>query len=144
MVAKMLTDISIPLGYKPIERKPVIGRTGPDLSFNELGLVVDVKSRIEVPIHICVPNIVQFGDLVVCPLGTLMQEIGEPIIFHSSFHSKIVDGYYNHMDEWKRENMPDGITALVLRRPKMPFGMSVLVISNTSREKLIKCLKLKL
>ena len=33
----------------PVERLPVIGRTGPDITMNKLALAVDIKSRLEVP-----------------------------------------------------------------------------------------------
>ncbi len=37
----------------PVERIPVLGRTGPDLTYHPpLNLIVDVKSRINVPVSI--------------------------------------------------------------------------------------------
>jgi len=48
-VAKRLTAFFVSINMDPVERLPVIGRTGPDITMNQLGLVVDVKSRLEVP-----------------------------------------------------------------------------------------------
>jgi hypothetical protein len=35
--------------YSSIERIPLLGREGPDLTVNELGLVINVKSRSRIP-----------------------------------------------------------------------------------------------
>lgn len=140
-VARHLTNISEPLGYAPIYRIPVLGRTGPDLTTNELGLVVDVKSRIEVPKgiiskHICATD----GKYFTCPIERLLEEPLRLEVINAA-HSVTVDRWFNHMDEWRVRYMPQGITALILHRPKMPLGKAVLVISITIVEEL--CQKLQ-
>ena len=48
-VAAFLSRYFVQLGLSPVERIPVLGRSGPDITSNEWGLVIDVKSRLEVP-----------------------------------------------------------------------------------------------
>ncbi len=48
-VAAKLTELSQQIGREPVERIPVLGRKGPDLSYNDIQLIIDVKSRLKVP-----------------------------------------------------------------------------------------------
>jgi hypothetical protein len=125
-VARYLSDRMPHL--TPIERIPVLGRTGPDLTVNELGLVIDVKSRLGVP-----RSHLDFGQderFWIIPLFYLhMLDITD---CHQIVPNSItVNKWYDHMDEWRQEHQPGGITALVLHRPKMPYGRATLIISKT-------------
>jgi len=48
-VAEILSEIFSDAGKDPVERIPILGRTGPDISHNQIELIVDVKSRHQVP-----------------------------------------------------------------------------------------------
>jgi hypothetical protein len=127
-------------GYKPIVRVPVIGRTGPDLTINQLNLVIDVKSRLEVPKGIYFDYPIEFDGFLAVPLCQLGEiACGGPRSI--DFTSKTVRDYYTHIDEWRVANYPDGITALVLHRPKIPIGASMFIISKSDRSKLCHVLQ---
>jgi hypothetical protein len=138
------------LGMTPVERIPVLGRTGPDLSINEMKLVVDVKSRIEVPKALFFPLLVPFrfdgmvGVRVKC-LNTLWEENAQlrcgddcPDTAPLDFSSKTVRDYLAHLEEWTRENCADGVSCVVLHRPDLPIGSSVAIIQSHSRRRLIE------
>jgi hypothetical protein len=121
----MLSAVFVALGHAPVERQPVIGRTGPDLTLNAVGLVVDVKSRLEVPktyIGGC-PRL--HGELIVFPLKLLGLPIEPLPCYHRSL---LVERYWEHMDAWRRQKMPAGVTAVVLHRPALRFSAAQLVI----------------
>jgi hypothetical protein len=134
-VALHLSNFSRLYRFKPIERIPILGRTGPDLTINELKLVVDVKSRLEVPKGIFYCALVEFDGMLAVPLrqlGEIVCSDPRPV----DFISKTVRDYYVHMDAWRRENFPDGISALVLHRPKKPIGLAMFIIHKDNRSKL--------
>jgi hypothetical protein len=137
-VARHLTEFSATLGASPVERIPVLGRTGPDITTNELGLVVDVKSRREVPTGYFHPNACLFGVLVGVPINRIMLLANDCPREVSDFTSVLVERWYAHMDEWRKAHFPRGISALVLHRPKKPIGKSMLIIHQSSVEEL-KC-----
>src|SRR5512139_3927572 len=95
-VASLLSDFFRSIGCSPVERIPVLGRTGPDMTINEVGLVVDVKSRLEVPLGaffdhpICWQGI--YYAVPLSKIADLLLSEGEPI----NFHSKQVDAWYAH------------------------------------------------
>ena len=143
-VAEILSKEFVACGYKPVVRIPVLGRTGPDISLNELKFVIDVKSRIEVPKSVYIPlgpAIVHFQpyDLIGFRLNNfaalLTGEIKKFDVFPGEGQMTVVDKWFRHMDEWTKENEPDGITALVLHHSgihegRMPVGHSTFVISH--------------
>ena len=138
--AVMLNEyLFTPLGLPNVQRQPVIGRTGPDVTLNEFKLVVDSKSRKRVPICIwgekrkritTYPRLVwmMINDvLLAVPMNRITWINEEPgIVFHSE--TKEIQDYYNHMDAWRKEECSDGITALALRRPGMGGNMTLFVI----------------
>jgi len=132
-VAALLSNFFLFIGYPPVERIPVLGRIGPDISLNELSLVVDVKSRIEVPVGAFFDHVVSYRDLYyavpLSKLSDLLISEGEVV----PFKSKQVDAWYAHMDEWTQNHQPDGISALVLHRPKLPYGRAMLILKNRRR-----------
>lgn len=141
-VASFLSEKFSSLGLSPVERIPVLGRTGPDVSINELGLVIDVKSRLEVPKSYfghggCITHYADEHHLIGVKLCDflLLFDISTPVE-QSTARSLLVERYYAHMDEWTKEKYPSGITCLVLHRPKMPIGKSLLIISENDRRRL--------
>ena len=58
----LLSDIG---DFAPIERIPLLGREGPDLTVNETGLVINVKSRQ------CIPTRLIPGKLQMLFIGNL-------------------------------------------------------------------------
>ena len=134
-IAKILTEKFIQHGYDPVERIPVLGRTGPDISLNAFGLVVDVKSRIQVPKGCIVNEATMFGDLIGIPVSE-MDHLIEPV--SDGPVSILVQRWFWHMDLWRVSKAPSGITALVLHRPKLPYGESILIIHKTQKEDFAK------
>jgi hypothetical protein len=144
-VASLLSAKFASIGASPVERIPVIGRIGPDISINELGLVIDVKNRGEVPLGLFHDELVTFGGFLAAPLDRFELLIdGDPKPI--DFSSLTVLGYYAHMDVWRLERRPEGITCVILHRSgasyrmkhkaKMPFGKSMVVISIDNRRRL--------
>ena len=138
-VARTLSRFFIQHNLSPVERIPVLGRTGPDLTINELGLVIDVKSRLEVPRTPFTEHpIISFDDELHL-IGARLRDLpllveGEPQPI--DFSSALIRRWYEHMDEWTRTNYPDGIPALVLHRPKMPIGAALLILSHENTRRL--------
>jgi len=140
MVAEWITRLSVSKGYEPVERVPVIGRTGPDLTINGLGLVIDVKSRLEVPQSVLIDGpmgMIEMDGLIGVRLDCyelLFDRLIEPNTFRRP--SKIVKDYWLHMDEWKQQHYPKGITTLVLHKPGRHVGGSTFLIHSDERNKL--------
>jgi hypothetical protein len=143
-VAQYLSRVFSDIGKSPVERIPVLGRTGPDITCNEVGLVIDVKSRLQVP-KSSLPaqgHIIRFtNDLIVFRLMDIQNlpslAEGRPVDAPAS-----VMEWYSHMDKWTQEHKPGGITALVLHRPRMPIGNSGVVINYSDRSLLCHRLQL--
>ena len=134
-IAQILSEKFVQYGFDPVERIPILGRTGPDISLNEFGLVVDVKSRIEVPKGYIVETATLFGDLIGIPVSE-MDGLDQPAA--SGPTSKTVQRWFWHMDRWRVQHVPLGITALVLHRPKLPFGKSILIIHEGQKEDFVQ------
>lgn len=145
-VAKALSVWFASHGLSPIERKPVIGRTGPDFTMNELGLVIDAKSRIKVPKAVVIPDpvIIQIGPSF---LGVRIKDLdllltdGKPVLVVGSL---MVTQWWRHMDEWRQIHTPNGITVVVLHKPvetkdgkrtaRQSFADATFVINMKDRE----------
>ena len=127
----------------PVERIPVNGRRGPDISINELGLVIDVKSRIEIPKSwTSIPNIGTDGKLIGITLSQLsiLHSIDLTNIPKVS-SSIIVNNYYKHMDEWTKINMPNGVTTIILHKPNSRISSAIMVVELINLFSLQKKLK---
>jgi len=138
-VAAYLSNIFIQFGFSPVERIPAPGRSGPDITLNELELALDAKSRVAVPetilFPIQCPFVFQGGSLVgvrLANLASILDSVTAPV----DFSSVVVRRYIDHMEEWTREKWPSAISAVVLHRPKLPIGNSVFVIYFTDYERL--------
>ena len=144
-VAAYLTQILSDAGT-PLVRIPVLGRTGPDITWNEVKLIVDVKSRKACPLGLLAgPGEELFTDngLIGIRLEDLRSVLKKPLQAGPvTPASKTVTDWLNHMQEWTRANEPDGISAIILHRPRMPIGHATVIISYSNRSTLCKRLML--
>lgn len=149
-VAKYLSNIFFDVGKSPVERVPTTGRTGPDVTINEIGLVIDVKSRKSIPSHMFAPEstILDYGefcgfrleDMLLCLKNTrdFSSIIWAP--FPRKKMANVVLKWWNHMDEWTQKFHP-GITTIILHRSRMPIGHSTVIIKSEDRSKLCQMLR---
>lgn len=128
------------LGLPGVSRIPVLGRAGPDLGWNEMKLIIDVKSRKEIPKAIFFPLTVPFcfDGMAAARLANLNTLWEDHPAAPLDFSSKIIRDYLEHMEEWTREECPEGISCVILHRPEMPIGASVAVIHFHNRRRLIE------
>jgi hypothetical protein len=138
-VAHWITRLSAPKGYAPVHRIPVLGRAGPDLTINEFGLVIDVKSRLSVPesVFVNLHGMIALAGLVgvrLDDLGLLLDPTIKPWYFPKP--SIVVQRWFNHMDEWRREYRYGDVTCLVLHRPGRHVNTSTLIVAADERYKL--------
>jgi hypothetical protein len=142
-VAARLSEAFTAAGLSPVQRIPVLGRTGPDITCNEARFIIDVKSRIEVP-KMYLPEgdqpILILDDwLVAFRLDMFGQFLTgwRRIAARVEGSSKTVRNWYDHLDEWTARNEPDGITMLVLHKSganghgPMPIGHSAVVLNQS-------------
>jgi hypothetical protein len=131
-VAKRLTAFFVSVNMDPVERLPVIGRTGPDITMNELGLAVDVKSRLEVPkavFEVEPGSVMRMQGYYLMRLADLELLLEYNLPFQVSHkYSRMVGRWFTHMQSWRRVHQPNGFTALVLHRPRMKYDDAVLVV----------------
>lgn len=134
-IAEILSDFFCEHGLSPIERIPVLGRTGPDLTINESGLAIDVKSRQSCPKSLF-KALERTGRArnrhhSAFRLDQLEQALLSEVQYMPLRFSKTVDDWLGHMDEWTAKEAPRGISALVLHRPQMPYGGAALVLARS-------------
>ena len=144
-VAAALSALFDSIHHAPVERIPVLGRCGPDLSYNDLQLIIDVKSRLKVPqSHLAgtLPFLTEDG-LIGIRLERLLD-----LSWQAAFHkaeptpaSRTVRSWWEHMDEWRRDHEPQGVSALVLHRPRMPIGHATVIIHSLDRSRLCQRLR---
>lgn len=137
-VARHLTLFSQKRGCSPVERIPVLGRTGPDISINELELVVDVKSRKACPksFELKPGEILRTDDgLIAVRLDELNLLYGNQRSSKEIPASVVVRRWLDHMDEWRQEHEADGISAIVLHRPGTRVSHAPFVIYRSERSK---------
>ena len=141
-VARHLNELFSDAGMSPVERIPVLGRTGPDITINECGLVIDVKSRKEVP-KLILPaqgQVLRMGNLISFRLSELMDVISaKELEMEWTGNSVIVQRYWDHMNEWTltEREMPS-VTCVILHKSgaRMPIGNSSVIILEKERTKL--------
>jgi hypothetical protein len=122
----ILSDIG---KFEPIERIPINGREGPDLTVNETGLVINVKSRKCIPDRLFPKpyQLLQFGNLV----GFHAEQLYLAPQFEVTANLpswKMLQDWYDRMESWTLTNQPDGISAILLHKPRMPYGNMAVVV----------------
>lgn len=138
-VAEFLSHLYQINGYSPVKRIPILGRTGPDIEVNETKLVVDVKSRIAVPqSHLLKQGeLGRFGDYV----GVRMCEHGNELKPRDIRPSVMVKDWLDHMDEWTKENVPSGISMIVLHRPGMRIANAICIVKTEDWRNVCKIIR---
>jgi hypothetical protein len=134
-VARYLSRKFAELELDPVERVPILGRAGPDVSVNQSKLAIDVKSRLEVPKVMWRPKgAARWGvidPLVAVRLCDFEKLFGETKTV-SIISPKTVRGYMEHMAAWSDEHIP----AVVLHRPRMWIANAIFVIREADIERL--------
>jgi hypothetical protein len=138
------------MGLSPVERIPVLGRTGPDITINESRLAIDVKSRGKVPVS---NYSIRAGKIhrdtgVDVLLYIKLKDF--PLIYSDDlstsellFNSAQVRQWIDHMAEWsRRDDKGNSIPAVVLHRPGTRVDNAVIVIRASDRIKLKEIYKL--
>ena len=138
-VAEELTKWSAERGdHWVFERRPAMGRTGPDIEPNPYNFVIDVKSRRSIsnkPFRIVDSNRgvkwyvrdekSELGGWYLCRLDHLdvMLQMTWEL---ETWHSIVVDGWLEHMRDWANQN--SGMGMLVLHKPRKPIGSSIVIL----------------
>ena len=105
-ITRHLNMFFIEMGLSEVERIPVLGRTGPDISINEMKWVVDAKSRKSVPLCMLAgEDELVFGDGMV-----------------------VVRRWLDHMHEWTIKHCTNGISVIALRRPGQRVDTTTIII----------------
>ena len=123
--------------FTPVARIPLLGREGPDLTVNETGLVINVKSRSVIPARLFPEHsqLLRIGDLVVFRLAALpLASRYEPCEPMQPW--KKLQDWYDLMDQWTQEYQPGGISAIFLHRPRMPYGNMGIAIHHANLRRL--------
>ncbi len=122
----------------PVERIPILGRTGPDITINESRLVIDVKSRQRIPKRLFAePRLLMRyeGGLVGFRLDELLSfDNNEPYLKQKQWRP--LQEWHDWMQIWTREHEPDGVSCIVLHRPGMPVGDATMVIHQRNLRRL--------
>lgn len=128
-VAELLSEIYRKHGYSPVKRIPILGRTGPDIEINEANLVVDAKSRIAVPQSHMLRKGERgiFGDYLGIRLCELDRKEFKSRIIRPSLLAR---DWLMHMDEWRQIYLPNGISALVLHRPRTRIANATFILNR--------------
>ena len=136
-VAAHLSFFFEALHLPAVERIPVLGRTGPDITWNDFKLIVDVKSRVSVPKGVQPPEGRAAINLDLDYVAVRMKDLHK-LAGMNTFgvlpNFKSVSDWMEHMHEWTLAQVPDGISALVLHRPGMSFKDATVVIKLDKEE----------
>ena len=131
-VVDELNKIFVPYGLKTIERIPAPGRTGPDMTWNELKLAVDPKSWKSNPKSHKIPNgCYDHGSYITTKLSDLPLLLeGTCKKFLTGKFSKTVWKLLLHLDEWREEYLQEGVSIIVLHWPNTRISNSVVVVKK--------------
>ena len=134
----MLSELFSTSERKPVFRIPILGREGPDITINEIGLVIDVKSRKVIPDYMfsMENTVLDFGDYIGFRLEDLLK-IEAGMRLDKAKMANIVIKWWNHMNDWTVKFHP-GITTIVLHHPHMPIGHATVIINQKDRGELCK------
>jgi len=146
-VAEELNKFFEQSNLSSVERIPVLGRTGPDLTWNELELIIDVKSRLSNPkkCKITKRHVVIYGQDYHSrySIGVRIKDMdllfmrSVPVAVRNS--SVTVARWLAHMDDWTQKNkeeVPHGVSSIVLHWPNTNVENSTLIIYHDEREHL--------
>jgi hypothetical protein len=130
--AAKLTEILSGVGnFTPVERIPLLGREGPDLTVNESGLVVNVKSRERILTRLMAPagRLIYIGTEFV---GFRLDHLHEcnRLDYCATTPWPMLTEWYCHMDKWTKQFQSEGISSIFLHRPRMPIGLTTVVIHH--------------
>jgi hypothetical protein len=140
-VAASLTRHFLNMDMSPVERIPVLGRTGPDLTINESKWAVDVKSRLHVPLA---NYRFRCGKIYTDVYHFLYIKLKDfPLIYSDDlpmsellFPSVQVKEWLDHMAEWSRDDdRGNSNPAIVLHRPGTWVDNAVFVFNAVDRDK---------
>jgi len=132
-VAEILSDFFVKHGLSPVERIPILGREGPDITMNEARLVIDVKSRKECPAGM-LKDVKEYlkaysHTLAVFRLDSLDQALMDKSHFANlTKDSVMVTRWLDHMADWTESSTTGGIPAIVIHQPQLPYGQSALIM----------------
>ena len=148
-VAAKLNEVLSDVGnFSPIERIPLLGREGPDLTVNETGLVINVKSRKAIPDFLFpkAKEVLYLDGLVAFQLNDLPEVFYDKpwrFLFNPSFCVRAahrtwgqLGRWFDHMNKWTKAEKPDGISSIFIHRPRMPIGKVGVVIHFTDTRRL--------
>jgi len=134
LVAEQMNILFEKMGATAVERIPVLGREGPDISINQLKIIIDVKSRKSVPASMLAGP----GEMIEAEgmVGFRISDAGnlETLRRRATKTSSTVRKWLDHMNEWTRAHEPEGIPAIVLRRPGMPRQASTVIIYSETEQ----------
>ena len=146
-VAEIMSDFFLRYGLSPVQRIPLLGREGPDITMNEAKLVIDVKSRMTCPSGI-LEAVERTGKAGVDHIAAFrLEALPEALVdnvgpYNIMKPSKMVKDWLNHMAEWTQANVTNGIPAVVIHQPQLPYGKSALVVYQSDvgllRDRIIK------
>jgi hypothetical protein len=129
-----------PLGLAPAQRIPVLGKEGPDIQINELGLAVDVKSRLQVPSSFLLgpkDDIVDYPSFIAVRLVDVYKFL-DTFPYHARrialTQSITVERWMVHMAGWCEGK--SYIPILILHKPGMLVGKSSFVFRKVDLKKL--------
>jgi hypothetical protein len=141
-VAAALNEVLSDAGdFTPVERIPLLGREGPDLTVNETGLVINVKSRAEIPGRLFPKQneLLFIGALVCFRLDTMVPMTGKQLVRADWMPAKPwkrLNDWWLWMDKWTKQNHREGITSIIIHRPRMPIGHAGVVIHQNDLRRL--------
>ena len=123
--------------FTPVERIPLLGREGPDLTVNETGLVINVKSRQCIPARFFPKpfQLLRVGDLVIFHLEEMCLAPQFEVTANLKPWKQLQD-WYDRMDKWTHEFQPDGVSAIFLHRPRLPYGNMGIAIHHDNLRRL--------
>lgn len=115
--------------FTPVERIPLLGREGPDITVNEVGLVVNVKSRGNIPdrFYPTQCQLLRVKDLVCFRLSSIRFAPYFEVTDDLRPWKQLQD-WYDWMDKWTKEFQTGGISTIFIHRPRMPLGNMGVVI----------------
>jgi hypothetical protein len=120
------------------QRIPILGREGPDLTVNESGLVINVKSRKVIPDRFMprLGSLFGVGDLVCFSISAI--HVAGSFNFTEDLKPwKKLQLWYDRMEEWTATQPGTLTSCIILHKPHMPIGKSGVVIHKNHLERII-------